>query len=536
MSEHTEAQTRINVSVVSFDLLLRIVRFLYGGELQVQSLEVLQVLEFAGKYQVVPLKEICSTALFKHIEPCIGVTMWVVAKMYHVDSLVDNCRTFCQENFMVNEDVPIANSLGFLCADKDLIIELLAYFCLQVPSENDVFAAIVDWLMYSQEERIGQAKEIFKKVLRRECLDADYVTAKINSEKERMSVEMKLMMLDFITSLYSMHVSDFRRPRMNVHKMEQAVCLLQLLYFGKNVYLKMPLVRKTVRNSTHFEKGDILKIRDDDRLNTSRVYVVKHDVVLWHADGEAWRMLCPNSGLWEKTSIPVAGQIILEIDDICKDTLLVVSGHKNTITMDLLWTSSRFKSVKQNTFQEADITVADFANSVIHLQVLFTFLGRSNMVYMFDAKAVEFKTSADVDLSSDKTIYKVIKRVNICILIGQTSCYAVDLSKLLFESEKQSAESGRIKVGTAESKLAVVRPETPAKHETETYQKVYKFNAPITDETDKPLRSAFMFGRSLFIVTPDQRENCLIFHSCDLNAALEARNSGVAVKWRKEGK
>ena len=180
VSDFCEAKkNEIELETISFDLLNKAVRFLYGNELIIAAQEVMTLLQFADMYDVTPLREVCGKMLMKHINPSVAMTVWMYAKRYNAPEFYSNCQKYCARNFSIGATPELFRTQGYLDADRSFIADLMSDHALNVPTEDDVFEAIIDWVMFNQKERAGQLSELLQKCLRTESISSETMHTKL---------------------------------------------------------------------------------------------------------------------------------------------------------------------------------------------------------------------------------------------------------------------------------------------------------------------------------------------------------------------
>ena len=177
-----EAQNNeVNVKDIAPELLTKALAYLYGNDIHLTAADVMPLLQFGDMYDITPLREVSGKMLLKHINPSVAMTVWMYAKRYHAPEFYSNCQKYCAKNFSSSNNYTpqIVTSAGYYHADKDVIIDLLADHALNVPCEESVFDAIIDWVMFDQQQRATHLHELLSKVLRTERLSSHAVHSKL---------------------------------------------------------------------------------------------------------------------------------------------------------------------------------------------------------------------------------------------------------------------------------------------------------------------------------------------------------------------
>ena len=172
LGEFQEKGSRsIEIKEVRCDVLTKAIHFIYGKGLALTSKCVMDLLAFSDMYDIAVLREVCSDMLVKNITPAIVVTLWQWGKKYNARKIIEACSDYCAAEFGFERHHIIKTS-GFLEAEKDIIVELLSSRFLYVEDEEEVFNALLDWVLYDADARADDLDELLSK-----CVNVQHLTS-----------------------------------------------------------------------------------------------------------------------------------------------------------------------------------------------------------------------------------------------------------------------------------------------------------------------------------------------------------------------
>ncbi|XP_059617793.1 kelch-like protein 5, partial [Phlebotomus argentipes] len=134
------------------DDLRRLVKFCYTGELELSeesSVESVKTLmSSANLLQLKSVVKDCGAFLERHLSPSNCLAIAVFADQYSCDALLEAARKYANQHFL-----EVCKKQEFLQISAEQLGKLLASDDLNVPSEEDVFRALLAWFQHDSEKR-----------------------------------------------------------------------------------------------------------------------------------------------------------------------------------------------------------------------------------------------------------------------------------------------------------------------------------------------------------------------------------------------
>ena len=137
----------------------------------------------------------------------------------------------------------LAQTSGFLVADREIIVSLLSDSELNVRNEIEVFEALLEWLLYNQQERCTQIGDVTKECLRKEHLDTAQVLSCIErkSQENDISIGTNLSLCKFFKSLKSEFFTPLLLARSRTSHREKIACFFVTKSFNQSWFLTQVL-------------------------------------------------------------------------------------------------------------------------------------------------------------------------------------------------------------------------------------------------------------------------------------------------------
>lgn len=148
--------SRILVEETSFELLTKLLTFMYEGKIVVEAHNVFKMLIVASRLNVNLVRDLCTDFVKDNFRMIDANRILDAAKKSGVTQLIDLAIGFMSENFPEFE-----MSATYLELEEDHLLRLLDQEDLEVASEQEVFLAAIRWIDHNPDER----KRWFEKLM-----------------------------------------------------------------------------------------------------------------------------------------------------------------------------------------------------------------------------------------------------------------------------------------------------------------------------------------------------------------------------------
>ena len=165
----------VEVSVVGFELLLKILRLLYGGSVEFAAEEIPLLLKYASTYGVTSLREDCFSTIQDNISSENAILVWKLADNHEEAELSVFAQKYCVRNFWQRKERNVAgvvNSRWFPKLGTERLVKLVSDERLAARNEQGLFKAIFDWIIHNPDKRLEHAQSILESCLRSHSLTA----------------------------------------------------------------------------------------------------------------------------------------------------------------------------------------------------------------------------------------------------------------------------------------------------------------------------------------------------------------------------
>ncbi|XP_044757483.1 kelch-like protein 5 [Coccinella septempunctata] len=215
------AQTEITLGEVNGDILQSVVNYCYSGSIEIREDNVESLLSTACLMQLNEVVDACSNFLAHQLHPsnCLGIAMF--AEHQSCPVLLYKARAYISEYFM-----QVVQNQEFLQLSLDHMLILLSSDDLNVPSEEHIFHAIINWINHEPERKtdIAQLLAFVKLPLLSPSFLADNIEPYVGDD---------LMCHKLIMEAYRWHLLPERRLQMvNSRTRPRKATLGKLLVVG----------------------------------------------------------------------------------------------------------------------------------------------------------------------------------------------------------------------------------------------------------------------------------------------------------------
>ncbi|XP_049820969.1 kelch-like protein 5 [Aethina tumida] len=173
-------QTEVTLGDVNGDVLQAVVNYCYTGTIEIREDNVETLLSTACLMLLHEVVEACSRFLAHQLHPsnCLGIA--VFAEYQNCSSLLMEANSYTSQHFM-----QVIRNQEFLQLTVEQMTTLLNNDVLNVPSEEHIFHALMNWVNHDPVERkqyVGQLLELVKLPLLSPAFLTDHVEAIVGDD------------------------------------------------------------------------------------------------------------------------------------------------------------------------------------------------------------------------------------------------------------------------------------------------------------------------------------------------------------------
>ncbi|KAK0170163.1 hypothetical protein PV328_010760 [Microctonus aethiopoides] len=206
-------QNEIELMSVDPDALWALIKYCYTGSIELRDDCVETLLATARLLQIDAVVKACCQFLIKQLHPsnCLGICMF--ADSQGCEQLFKVAHTYITEHFM-----EVMKSQEFLSLSADDVAKLFESDDLNIPSEEIVFRALINWLDYDIESRRNDASKLLGLVrlpLLSPVFIADYIDENeiFKNDKRAQELVMEALKYHLLPERRSLLQSNRTRPR-----------------------------------------------------------------------------------------------------------------------------------------------------------------------------------------------------------------------------------------------------------------------------------------------------------------------------------
>lgn len=152
-------QKEITIRGIEASALEALINFAYSGKVNITATNVQSLLVGASFLQLLKVREACSEFLVKRLHPTNVLGIRSFADTLGCPGLVEATNKFIQKHFL-----DVCQSDEFLALPLHDAIEIIGWDQLYVVSEEQVFEAVMSWVLYDRENRGAILPEVLAHV------------------------------------------------------------------------------------------------------------------------------------------------------------------------------------------------------------------------------------------------------------------------------------------------------------------------------------------------------------------------------------
>lgn len=151
-------QEEITIQKVDGDILRQLTEYCYSGKIAINSGNVLEMTKAADMMQFNEVKENCADFYSTMLHPatCLGIL-----EIADLHNMMTNLKEAAHE-FILYRFKEVSKCDEFFLLHVDQLSVLLANDKLNVPGEEDIFKALMDWVKYDLDGRKPLLKTLLK--------------------------------------------------------------------------------------------------------------------------------------------------------------------------------------------------------------------------------------------------------------------------------------------------------------------------------------------------------------------------------------
>ncbi|XP_071808405.1 kelch-like protein 3 [Asterias amurensis] len=176
-SQLSESRTqKIILQEIDGSALSQLLDFVYTSEIQVTEENVQTLLPAASLLQLIDVRSACCDFLQKQLHPtnCLGIRAF--ADMHSCSELYHYAQNYTMQHFSA-----VVHCDEFTALSADQVSELISSDHLTVPTEEEVFEAVVGWVNNDPQNRCDYTPRLIEHV-RLPLLSRDYLVQRVEEE------------------------------------------------------------------------------------------------------------------------------------------------------------------------------------------------------------------------------------------------------------------------------------------------------------------------------------------------------------------
>lgn len=449
------------------------------------------------------------------------------------------------------------SSRAYLESDTESIIQLLSDPRLKISHENEVFAAIMDWLMFDQDERIAQLEEVLEKCIRIETLNSMFVSeliAQCSNVSDFTKVILSAFLLAVSTGVYTL--KNALKGRLLTDTVDTIFVSVIINYDqgdtckSKFCQMSFETAYKNHKYQLAPSSGDPIVVKANDTRTVDMYSFDQWTYVQSPMDlqRQVRRRSEADANKWE--TVVVGG--------CCSQGYLLPSSNNrllwlktgdDIITIESVLHDGKWKVEYTATTRYMEIPDHSLTLSASYANHLYIFEPAESQVYVFETTQGTFKGIVDLPFDVHATCSTIATKQNIVCLVGRKYIYVVDLNKLVLpcdgivpyaQPEPEHPQPGPSRRLDNAATLTVPKPASDPTNNNFTNGVLTRVKMP-KDKHQRPhltnhFNAAIIHGDCLYLAERLTTQSTqLVLHHIELNPLLcKTKAETVTVVWKSQ--
>ena len=208
-------QDEITMQGIDAEALEAIINFAYNGRIQIDSTNVQSLLVGASFLHMQVVKDACCDFLKNRLHPKNVLGIKGFAEQFMCPVLVEAANRYIQHHF-----VTVSMSEEFMALSNQEVIDLVSQDELHVPSEEQVFECVMNWVKKDVENRKCAIGDLLSQV-RLPLLTPEFLSDRIASES---IIKTSFVCRDLLDEARDYHLMPERRTKIHAFKTRPRCC------------------------------------------------------------------------------------------------------------------------------------------------------------------------------------------------------------------------------------------------------------------------------------------------------------------------
>lgn len=174
-----------------------LVDYIYTGKIIITEQNVQVLLPAANLLQLQFVKDACVEFLQTQLNPTNCLSIRAFADLHHCSELISSSEIYIKKHF---QDVIKSNEFLSLCSEE--VIKLISSNILNIPSEENVYECVINWVKYKIDDRYESLSELIEHV-RLPLLSLEYISVNVVEEP---LLKNNSKCKDFIIEAFQLHM------------------------------------------------------------------------------------------------------------------------------------------------------------------------------------------------------------------------------------------------------------------------------------------------------------------------------------------